>query len=183
MSHIGKKPISIPTGVEIKVENGAIRCKGSKGELGFFVRPEIQVEVKDQEIFVSIKKGNEKNSKTYWGTTRALIANAIGGVTKGYEKQLEISGIGYRAQVQGKKLVLSLGFTHPIEIFAPENIAFKVQKNTIIVSGIDKQLVGEIAAKIRASRAPEPYKGKGIKYAGEHIRKKAGKKAVANAAA
>lgn len=182
MSHIGKRPINIPAGVEIKIEKDIVKCKGLKGELGVFVCSKIKVEIKDQKIFVSLKE-DSNDLKTLWGTTAALIANAIEGVTKGYEKQLEISGVGYRAQVQGKKLVLNLGFTHPIEIIAPEGITFKVQKNAITVAGIDKQIVGEIAAKIRGSRPPEPYKGKGIKYSGEHIRKKAGKKAVASGTA
>jgi large subunit ribosomal protein L6 len=176
MSKIGRQPIPIPEGVEVKIEDHTITVKGPKGELSFSFHPAIKVVSTDNEIKVS---QGTKEAKALWGTTRALIFNMVKGVTEGFKKQLEIHGVGYKAEVQDKKLILSVGFTHPVEILAPEGIEFKVEKNIITVSGIDKQLVGQIAAKIRAVKPPEPYKGKGIRYLGEHVRIKPGKKAVA----
>jgi len=180
MSRIGKQPITIPDGVEVKVDKaagGEIRIKGPKGELVRPVPDEIEVAIKDKEIVVGIKK-KTNNAPALWGLLRTLIANMIEGVTQGFEKKLEIEGVGYRAALENDKLILSLGFSHPVEIKAPDGIEFKVEKNLITVSGIDKQLVGQVAADIRSKRKPEPYKGKGIHYLGEEIRRKAGKKVV-----
>jgi large subunit ribosomal protein L6 len=178
MSRIGKQPIQIPEGVEVKINDQNIVVKGPKGELTRIIRPELKVELKGKEIWVTpVKK--TKNTSALWGLTRVLIFNMIEGVTKGFEKKLEIEGVGYRASVQGNKLVLNLGFSHPVEIEPPKGIEIKADKNIITVAGIDKQLVGQVAANIRAKRKPEPYKGKGIRYMGEVIRRKAGKKAVA----
>lgn len=177
MSRIGKQPIKIPEDVDGKLDGNLVIFKGPKGELSQRLHPDIDLEIKDKEILVKLKKGRKNPS--IWGTTRALIANMIEGTTKGFEKRLIFEGVGYRASISGNKLVLNLGYSHPVEIEAPKGIEFKVEKNIIIVSGIDKQLVGEIAANIRAKRKPEPYKGKGIRYEDEVIRRKAGKKAVA----
>lgn len=175
MSRIGKKPIKIPIGVEVNIDKRKITIKGLKGELSREIRPEIKVEVKEGKIFVSIKK-QTKQSKAFWGLTRALLANMVQGVVHGYEKKLEIHGLGYKANIKDGELVLSVGFTHPVKIKPPEGIEVSVEKNIITVSGIDKQLVGLIASKIKKVRPAEPYKGKGIKYQGEQIRRKAGKK-------
>ena len=189
MSRIGKKPILIPEDVEVKIEPAQVSSKfgagegqkvvvkGPKGELSQEVRPEIKVETKGGQIFIS-PKIETKRTSAFWGLTRALIANMIRGVTEGYEKKLEIEGLGYRAQLEGENLVLSVGFTHPVKIDCPSGIKFSIGKNVITVSGADKELVGQIASKIRKVRPPEPYKGKGIKYQGEVIRRKAGKKVV-----
>jgi large subunit ribosomal protein L6 len=175
MSRIGKQPITIPDNVEVKIDKGEIEIKGPKGKLTQVIPDEIEVTIKEKEIVVALKK-KIKNSPALWGLLRTLIFNMIQGVTEGYEKQLEIEGVGYRATLQGNKLVLNIGFSHPVEIEAPAGIEFKVERNIITVSGIDKQLVGQVAAKIRSKRKPEPYKGKGIHYVGEVIRRKAGKK-------
>jgi len=177
MSRVGRKPIEIPKGVEVSIEGSLVKIKGSKGELQREVRPEIKVEVKDNQILV-IPLKEIKGVKTFWGLTRALIANMIKGVTEGYQKKLEIEGVGYRASLEGEDLVLNIGYSHPVKIKKPEGISFSAEKNAIIVSGIDKEKVGQIAAKIRAVRKPEPYKGKGIRYEGEQIRRKTGKKAI-----
>jgi large subunit ribosomal protein L6 len=176
MSRIGKQPIIIPESVDVKIDDNFVIVKGLKGELKQKIHSDIDLEIKDKEILIKLK--NSKNN-AIWGTFRALIANMIEGVVKGFEKKLIFEGVGYRANVEGKKLVLNLGFSHPVEMEAPEGIEFKVEKNNIIVSGIDKQLVGETAAIIRSKRKPEPYKGKGIRYEDEVVRRKVGKKAVA----
>ena len=178
MSRIGKQPIKIPEGIEVKLEGRAIKIKGPLGQLEHFCHPQIKTEIKNKEIIVLPQKKTKKASP-FWGLTRALIANMVQGVSEGFEKKLEIQGVGYKATLQDKKLTLNLGFSHPIEIETPEGIEFKVEKNIITVSGIDKQLVGQIAAEIRSKRKPEPYKGKGIRYLGEEVRLKAGKKAAA----
>lgn len=175
MSRIGKKPISIPEDVEVKIEGQKIIVKGPRGELQREVRPEVKIEIKDKEIIVVPVKETKK-TKAFWGLTRALIANMIEGVTKGYEKKLEIEGIGYKANLEGDDLILQVGFSHPVKIKQEEGIKFSIEKNIVTVSGINKELVGQIAAKIRAVKPPEPYKGKGIRYLGEYIRRKAGKK-------
>lgn len=177
MSRVGKKPILIPEGVEVKLEDQKVIIKGPKGELSQKIRPEISIEVKEGKIVV-LPKIQTKKTKAFWGLTRTLLANMIEGVIRGYEKKLEIQGIGYKASLDGKDLNLQVGFTHPIKIKAPEGINFLVEKNTITASGINKELVGEIAAKIKKVRPPEPYKGKGIRYLGETIKRKAGKKAA-----
>ncbi len=178
MSRIGKKPIEIPQGVEIKIDGQKVLVKGLKGELSFEVRPEIKVETKEGKVLVS-PQIETKSTKAFWGLTRALLQNMIKGVTEGYEKKLEMEGVGYKANLEGQNLVLNVGFSHSVKIEAPEGIKFAVEKNMITVSGIDKGLVGQTAAKIRKVRPPEPYKGKGIRYVGEQIRRKEGKRAVA----
>lgn len=175
MSRIGKKPISLPTGVETNIDGNKITVKGPKGELFELIPEDIAVVQEGQELLVQ-RPSDAKKHRALHGLSRALIANMVEGVTKGFEKKLELVGVGYRAQLQGKKLVLNLGFSHPVEVEAPEGIEFEVPANTkISIKGTDKQLVGNTAAKIRALRKPEPYKGKGIKYENEFIRRKAGK--------
>lgn len=177
MSRVGKKPIEIPKTVEVKIEGNKVLVKGPKGELSQEIYPEVQVELKENKIIVS-PKIKVKKTNAMWGTTRALVANCIKGVIDGFEKKLEIRGLGYRGSLEGESLVLQVGFTHPFKIEAPEGIKFSVEKNIITVSGINKELVGQTASKIKKIRKPEPYKGKGIRYLGEVVRKKAGKKAV-----
>jgi large subunit ribosomal protein L6 len=186
MSRIGKKPIVIPQGVEITVEDSKVHVKGPKGELWRAVRPEVNVSVEGGKILVSLHPTvtlkKDKKAPALWGLTRALIQNMVKGVTEGFEKKLELVGIGYRASLEGEDLVLNVGFTHPVKVKKPEGIKFSVEKNIVSVTGIDKELVGQIAAKIRKIRPPEPYKGKGIRYVGEVVRKKLGKKAATTAA-
>ena len=177
MSRIGKKPIKIPEGVKVEIKGDLVIIKGPKGELSRKIRPEVKVEEKEGKLQVS-PKINTKNTKAFWGLTRSLLANDIIGVTRGYEKKLVIEGLGYKAEVQGKDLVLKVGFTHPVKITPPEGITFSVDKNVISVSGINKELVGQMAAKIRKVKPPEPYKGKGIKYLGEIVKRKPGKRVV-----
>ena len=173
MSRIGKNPIEIPQGVEVKIENNIVTVKGPKGTLTQEFLKDVNITMEDNKIVVTL--ANEKAANVH-GLTRTLINNMVIGVTNGFEKALEINGIGYRAQKQGKKLVLTLGYSHPVEVEEPEGITIDVPaQNSIIVKGIDKQLVGQVAADIREYRLPEPYKGKGIKYVGEHIRRKEGK--------
>jgi large subunit ribosomal protein L6 len=180
MSRIGKKPILIPEGVEVKIEGQKVTIKGPKGELSREIRPEIKVGVSEEKILVS-PQIETKKTQALWGLSRVLIFNVIRGVTEGYEKKLEIEGLGFKASVEGENLILYVGFSHPVKIKAPKDIKFLVEKNVITVSGIDKELVGQIAAKIRKVKLPEPYKGKGIRYLGEVIRRKVGKKVVAAA--
>lgn len=177
MSRIGKKPIEIPKDVDVKVENNTVIVKGPRGELQRDVPLEIKIEIKDNEILVSPEK-ETKRSKAFWGLFRALIFNMVEGVVNGYEKKLEIHGVGYRANLEGEDLILLVGFSHSVKIDKVEGITFLVEKSIITVSGIDKELVGQIAAKIRKVRPPEPYKGKGIRYLGEEVRRKTGKKAA-----
>lgn len=173
MSRIGKSPIAIPEGVDVKVENHTVTVKGPKGTLTNEFLKDVDIKVEDDKVRVTLV--NEKAGNIH-GLTRTLIHNMITGVTSGFEKALEINGIGYRAQKQGNKLVLTLGYSHPVEVVEPEGITIEVPaQNSIIVKGIDKQKVGQVAADIREYRLPEPYKGKGIKYVGEHIRRKEGK--------
>lgn len=180
MSKIGKQPILIPGGVEVKINGSFVVVKGPKGELSKEFPKGIKIEMKDKEIIVSPSEQNKKTS-ALWGLSRALLFNLVKGVTDGFEKKLEIEGVGYRANLQGDKLVLLLGFSHPVEVAVPTGLKFLVEKNVITISGFDKELVGQTAAKIRAFKKPEPYKGKGIRYQGEVVRRKAGKKAVASA--
>ncbi len=181
MSRIGKKPISIPSEIEVQIKDQEIKVKGPKGELLKKVRPEIKVENKDQEIIVS-PQIESKKTNAYWGLTRALIANMIEGVTKGYEKKMQIKGLGYKATMEGDKLVLLVGFSHPVEIEPMEGIKMEVKGNIITVSGIDKEKVGLRASQIRKVKPPEPYKGKGIRYLDETVRRKAGKRVAGGAA-
>lgn len=175
MSRIGKQPINLPEGVTLSIEDNVVAIKGPKGELTQEVDPRVKVEQKENEIVVTVKNPNNKTDRAYWGLFRMLIANMVTGVTEGYEKQLEINGVGFKIELKGNKLVLNVGFSHPVEFELPEGVEGKVEKNVITVSGIDKQKVGQTAAEIRAIKKPEPYKGKGIKYIDEQIRRKAGK--------
>jgi len=179
MSRIGKKPIEIPAGVEVKIAGQQISVKGPKGELSIKVRPEIKVEMKDGKVSVSAQ--NEE-AKAFWGLTRALLANMVQGAVKNFEKKLEIVGVGNRAAMEGENLVLSVGFSHPVKVPAPQGIVFSVDKNIITVQGPDIGLVGQTAANIRKVRPPEPYKGKGIRYFGEQIKLKEGKRAATTTA-
>lgn len=177
MSRIGLRPIEIPEGVEVTVDGHTVTVKGPKGELERNVHETMEVVLEDNTITVN-RQNDLKESRALHGTTRSLIQNMIDGVRNGFEKELEIIGVGYRAQKQGNKLVIGAGYSHPVEIEPEEGIEIDVPKNTeIIVKGIDKELVGVTAAKIRAIRSPEPYKGKGIRYKGEHVRRKEGKTA------
>lgn len=180
MSRIGKKLITIPSGVTIQVEGQHIKVSGPKGELQRDIHNDILVENKDGKISVTPKKELSKKEKGLWGLYRVLIANMIEGVEKGFTIKLEIEGVGYKADVQGDELVLNLGFENPVKIKKPEGINFLTEKGLITVSGIEKEKVGEIAALIRKAKKAEPYKGKGIKYQGEKIRRKEGKKVVAS---
>lgn len=179
MSKIGKKPVEIKEGVTVNIENNKITANGSKGTLSFDIPKGIEVKTEDNKIIVSQKTEDDPETRALFGLTRALIANIIIGVSLGFEKKLELVGVGYRAQASGSSLTLSLGFSHPVHFKAPEGVTFAVSDNVITVSGADKTLVGNTAAKIRSIRPPEPYKGKGIKYQGEKIRRKAGKAAKA----
>lgn len=175
MSRIGRQPVAIPAGVTVSVADGnVVTVKGPKGTLVRTFVPELTIEVKDNEVIVT-RPNDLKREKSLHGLTRTLIHNMVIGVSEGFSKNLEVNGVGYRAAKQGKKLVLNLGYSHPIEMEDPEGIETKVDGNKIIVSGISKEKVGQYAAEIRETRKPEPYKGKGIKYETEVIRRKVGK--------
>lgn len=175
MSRIGRKPISLPPGVEVTVVDNTVTVKGPKGVLSQTIPERITVVKEDDQLLVQ-RPSDQKQDRAFHGLSRALIANMVEGVTKGFQKKLEMVGVGYRASMNGNKLVLAIGFSHPVEIDPPEGISFEVPAVTkITVMGIDKQLVGNTAAHIRAIREPEPYKGKGIKYENEVVRRKAGK--------
>lgn len=180
MSRIGKKPIIIPPGVTINVAGALVSAKGSKGELSLLLHSDMKIEIKNEIIVIVPREHSSKKAPAIWGLTRTLVSNMIIGITAGFEKVLEFEGIGYRVALEGSTLVMQLGFSHPVRFEAPKGITFAVQKNTITIAGIDKALVGEVAARIRALKLPEPYKGKGIRYRGEVIRRKSGKKAVAS---
>jgi large subunit ribosomal protein L6 len=176
MSRIGKKPIPVPSGVTVKIEGRAVKVKGPKGELALELVDETSAAVDDEGVRVTINE-ETKRARSMWGLQRTLIANMITGVTKGFEESLELVGVGYRAALQGKSLKLQLGLSHEVLVEPPPGITLAAPKpNEVKISGADKQMVGQIAAEIRRHRPPEPYKGKGIKYAGEHIRRKEGKK-------
>lgn len=181
MSRIGRKLIDVPSNVETTVKDNLLEVKGPKGVLNFNISRGISILFSKGQIEVK-RNNDEKKQKSLHGLTRALIANMIKGVSEGYEKKLEIKGVGYRVVQDGKRLNLTLGYSHPVFFTAPEGIDFKVEKNLIFVNGIDNQLVGEVAAKIRSLRRPDPYKGKGIRYFGEQVRTKPGKTAKATAA-
>ncbi len=177
MSRIGRKPISVPDAVSVEVAPGRVAVKGPKGELTQALSTDMTVEQSDGVLTVA-RPTDRGEHRALHGLTRSLIANMVEGVTDGFEKRLEIQGVGYRAQLKGKNLELALGYSHPVAIEAPEGIEFEVPQQTeIIVRGIDKQLVGQVAADIRKRRPPEPYKGKGIRYRGEHVARKVGKRA------
>lgn len=175
MSRVGKKIIEIPAGVEVKIDGNTVTVKGPKGELTRTFNEEMTYKQEDNTLEV-VRPTDSKAHRTIHGTTRALLANMIEGVSKGFEKKLELIGVGYRAQMQGKDLILNVGYSHPVEIIAEDGITLSVEKNTSVkVEGISKERVGAIASKIRQTRPPEPYKGKGIRYEGEYVRRKEGK--------
>jgi large subunit ribosomal protein L6 len=175
MSRIGKKPIEIPSGVTVTLNGSTVTVKGPKGELSRSFNPDIEIKVEENIINIS-RPSDAKEHRALHGTTRALLFNMVEGVSKGFEKTLELIGVGYRAQKQGKKLVLNVGYSHPVEIEPEEGLEVEVPANTkVIVKGINKERVGALAANIRDVRPPEPYKGKGIRYEGEYVRRKEGK--------
>ncbi|KQO57068.1 MULTISPECIES: 50S ribosomal protein L6 [unclassified Methylobacterium] len=176
MSRVGKKPVPVPSGVTATVTGQTVKMKGSKGELQYIVPNVVDVKFEDGAVSV-LPKNQTKEARSLWGTSRAQVANLVEGVSKGFEKKLEITGVGYRAAMAGKALKLSLGYSHDIEYEIPVGITIAVPKPTeIVISGIDRQVVGQVAAEIRDYRGPEPYKGKGVRYAGEFIFRKEGKK-------
>lgn len=178
MSRIGQKPIEIPNGVVVTMNGNTVTAKGSLGELSVSYPREFLVQQQDDTLVVEVVH-ERQNTSALWGLYRSLIANIVEGVSKGFEKKLEIQGVGYRAEAKGDELLLQLGYSHPVSVKAPEGITLSVEgTNIITVSGIDKQAVGQIAAEIRSKRKPEPYKGKGIRYEGEHVRQKVGKRAA-----
>jgi large subunit ribosomal protein L6 len=181
MSRIGKQPIEIPEGIEVNVDDkNVVTVKGSKGELQEKIHSNVSIEKKDKEVIVSIEDISDKKQKSLWGLSRTLISNMIEGLIKGYEKKLEVNGVGYRVALSGKKLTLNVGYSNPVDFELPEGVNGAVEGNVITISGINKQAVGQAAARIRKIRKPEPYKGKGIKYIDEVIRRKAGKAAKAS---
>ncbi len=174
MSRIGKLPVGVPDKVEVKVNGLSVSVKGPNGQLEYTFADSVNIELKDKEVLVT-PVNESKKSISMWGTARTLINNMVVGVTTGFTKSLEYNGVGYKAAVSGNKLTLNLGYSHPIEYTLPEGVSAKVNKNIIDISGANKELVGFVAAKVRSFRPPEPYKGKGVKYADEHIIRKAGK--------
>ena len=175
MSRIGKKPVEIPSGVTVELDGHTMTVKGPKGQLTKELSPMVNIEIEDNSVNVT-RPNDQKEYRSMHGTTRSVVANMIEGVSNGFKKELELVGVGYRAQKQGSKLVLNVGLSHPVEFEPEEGVSVEVPSNTqIIVEGYNKEKVGELAANIRAVRPPEPYKGKGIKYVGEHIRRKEGK--------
>ncbi|MBI2777428.1 MAG: 50S ribosomal protein L6 [Chloroflexi bacterium] len=175
MSRIGRLPIAVPAGVDVTLDGASVTVTGPKGTLSRVLHPDMVISREDEQLVVT-RPTEQKTHKQLHGLTRTLVNNMVVGVTTGYRKGLEITGVGYRAALSGRKLTLNLGYSHPIEIDPPEGISFEVENPTrLAVVGIDKELVGQIAARVRATRKPEPYKGKGVRYAGEVIRRKAGK--------
>lgn len=185
MSRIGKMPVVIPSGVQVQIADGVVTVKGPKGELKETLHPSVKAQVKDGAVFLTADLAAAKDAKAIYGMSRARVNNLVWGVAHGFQKTLEIVGLGFRAEVAGQKLTLALGKSHPVTFEAPKGIALAVdaKKTAVTVSGISKDLVGEVAAKIRGLRKPEPYKGTGIRYQGEHVRKKAGKTAAGAGAA
>lgn len=178
MSRIGKKVIIIPEGVEVKLHNNRLEVKGPKGALSEVIHHEAAVKIEEKEITVE-KIGKSKNAPAIWGLTRSLISNMIDGVREEYKKQLELQGVGFRMAIAGKKINLALGFSHPVEMIIPEGIEAKIEEGNILtITGISKQQVGQFAAVVRDLKPVEPYKGKGFRYKGEHVRRKVGKKAA-----
>lgn len=175
MSRIGKKPVTIPNGVKAELKDFVLKVTGPKGNLSVVIHPKVLVSVSENEIIVDVPNKENKLERSLWGLTRSLIANAVLGVVSGFEKKLEINGVGYRGTITGKTITLALGFSHPVIVEVPENLTAVMEKNVITITGIDKQAVGEFAAKVRSLKKPEPYKGKGIKYSDEIVRRKAGK--------
>ncbi len=177
MSRIGRKPLAIPSGVQVTVADGVVKVKGPKGELKQALLPSVNVNVDGSTLLVTVNKPDDIKERAYWGLFRMLIENMVEGVTKGFEKKLEAIGVGYKVAVAGKNLKLDVGYSHVVDFPIPEGVNVTVEKNFITVSGMDKQIVGETAARIRSVRKPEPYLGKGIKYSDEIIVRKAGKTA------
>ena len=175
MSRVGKKPVVIPPGVTAEIKDQHLTVKGAKGELALDVHPKVQITLENSELVVSVGKPDNKQERALWGLFRALINNMVVGVTTGFTKVLEVNGVGYKAAVVGTKLNMSLGYSHPVDMDIPAGLEVKVEKNVITVTGADRQLVGQFCAVVRQQRPPEPYKGKGIKYSDEIIRRKAGK--------
>ncbi|MEE8356028.1 MAG: 50S ribosomal protein L6 [Anaerolineales bacterium] len=176
MSRIGRLPVEIPTGVDVKITGSHVKIKGPKGEMEYTFSPNIEISSKDSEIIVS-RPSDAREMRSLHGTTRSLIQNMVTGVTDGFQKELQLVGVGYRASMQGNNLVLNVGYSHSVEVEPPPGVSFEVGERAqqVFISGIDKQKVGQIAADIRKVRPPEPYKGKGIRYKDEYIRRKAGK--------
>ena len=176
MSRVGKKPIEVPSGVEVKLDGSVLRVKGPKGELTLEVHPQVNIGIGSEAVTVTVKKPEDIKQSALWGLFRNLVNNMVIGVTKGFEKKLEVNGVGYKVSLQGQELKLDVGFSHEVNFSVPEGIDVTVEKNVITVSGTDKQLVGETAARIRRIRKPEPYKGKGVRYSDEHVARKEAKK-------
>lgn len=177
MSRIGKKIITIPEGVTVTLNQDNLEVKGPKGTLSFVHHKEVSLEINDKEITVK-NVGKTKKAPAIWGLTRALISNMIDGVKESYSKKLELQGVGYRMAVAGKKINMALGFSHPVNVDVPEGLEAKIEEGVLVISGIDKQAVGQFASEIKRLKPVEPYKGKGFRYVGEHVRRKAGKKAA-----
>lgn len=175
MSRLGKLPISVPSGVTVELTPGMVTTKGPKGTVVETYPRDVNVRLEGSTVLVDVGGSTSSRMRAMWGLVHQLVANAVQGASQGYERKLEISGIGFKAQVEGKNLVLALGFSHPVNFLLPADVKISVEKNTIIVSGASKQIVGQVAAKIRALKPPEPYKGKGIRYSDETVRRKAGK--------
>ena len=176
MSRIANNPVELPSGVEIEIDERQISVKGGKGSLSFDLHKDVEVAQKDGTVTFAARSGS-KEARAMSGTTRAIVGNMVKGVSEGWERRLQLQGVGYRAQAQGKKLNLQLGFSHPVEYELPEGVQAETPSQTeIVISGVDKQLVGQVSAEIRAYRPPEPYKGKGVRYAGERVRRKEAKK-------
>lgn len=175
MSRIGKMPIEFSKDTQVKVEDGSITVTGPKGELQKYLHELVNVKVEDNQVIVEVNDPTSKKEKSFWGLYRSLIASMVQGVEEGFEKKLEVNGVGYSVSLSGNKLSLKVGYSHPVEYTLPEGVSASVEGNVITVSGIDKQVVGEVAAEIRKIKKPEPYKGKGIKYVDEVIRRKEGK--------
>lgn len=175
MSRVGKKPVILPSGTTASLKDGVLTVKGSKGQLELPVHPRVTLDITAESVTVSVPSQENKKDKALWGLFRALIQNLVDGVNKGFEKKLEVNGVGFKVATAGTKLTMSLGFSHPVEVEIPAGLQVVVEKNLITITGIDKQLVGQFAANVRSLKPPEPYKGKGIKYVDETILRKAGK--------
>jgi large subunit ribosomal protein L6 len=175
MSRIGKKPIVIPSGVKAELRGALLTVTGPKGELKLEIHPKVSLNISGEQAVVEVKHPDNKKERALWGLFRSLVQNMVDGVVKGFEKKLEVNGVGFKVAMQGQKLVMSLGFSHPVEVEIPKTLLVTVEKNSITIAGADKQLVGQFAAEVRELKKPEPYKGKGIKYSDETILRKAGK--------
>lgn len=175
MSRIGKKPVIIPSGVKVEKKDLSLTVIGPKGTLNLAIHPSVSVSVNDKEVLIGVQKKDHKRERALWGLFRSLIQNMVDGVTKGYEKKLEVVGVGFKVAATPGKLTMSLGFSHPVVVEVPKDLTVAVDKNTISIFGADKQKVGQFAAEVRELKKPEPYKGKGIRYSNELVRRKAGK--------